>query len=382
MADDLHHERDRPWMMRTYSGHSSARASQRALPHQPGQGPDRPLGRLRPADPDRLRRRPPAGPRRGRQGRRPDRPHRRHGARCSTASRSSEMNTSMTINAHRGLAARALRRRRRDAGRRRPRSSAGTTQNDIIKEYLSRGTYVFPPEPRAAHRRHGRVQRRARSRSGTRSTSAPTTSRRPARRRSRRSPTRWPTPSRCSTPSASRGQVPDERFPARRRAHLLLRERRHPLRRGDLQDARDHRALGRDRAASATASTTPKLRRFRYGVQVNCLGLTEAQPENNVIRIVLEALGVTLVEEGPRPRAPAAGLERGARPAAPLGPAVVAAHPADPRLRDRPARVRGPLRRLPRDRGRARPSWSRPPAPSWTTCWHWAAPSRRSRTPT
>ena len=38
----------------------------------------------------------------------------------------------------------------------------------------------------------------------------------------------------------------------------------------------------------------PKLRRFRYGVQVNSLGLTEAQPENNVPRIVLEALGVTL----------------------------------------------------------------------------------------
>ena len=38
----------------------------------------------------------------------------------------------------------------------------------------------------------------------------------------------------------------------------------------------------------------PNLRRFRYGVQVNSLGLTEAQPENNVIRIVLEALGVTL----------------------------------------------------------------------------------------
>src|SRR5262249_1195984 len=40
--------------------------------------------------------------------------------------------------------------------------------------------------------------------------------------------------------------------------------------------------------------TDAKLRRFRYGVQVNSLGLTEAQPENNVPRIVLEALGVTL----------------------------------------------------------------------------------------
>src|SRR5262249_5843344 len=41
----------------------------------------------------------------------------------------------------------------------------------------------------------------------------------------------------------------------------------------------------------------PKLRRFRYGVQVNSLGLTEQQPENNVPRIVLEALGVTLSRE-------------------------------------------------------------------------------------
>ena len=42
--------------------------------------------------------------------------------------------------------------------------------------------------------------------------------------------------------------------------------------------------------------TDPKLRRFRYGVQVNSLGLTEQQPENNVPRIVLESLGVTLSE--------------------------------------------------------------------------------------
>ena len=41
----------------------------------------------------------------------------------------------------------------------------------------------------------------------------------------------------------------------------------------------------------------PKMRRFRYGVQVNSLGLTEAQPENNVQRIVLEMLGVTLSKD-------------------------------------------------------------------------------------
>ncbi len=58
-----------------------------------------------------------------------------------------------------------------------------------------------------------------------------------------------------------------------------------------------------------------KHRRFRYGVQVNSLGLTEAQPENNVYRIALEALAVTLGRERPRAGDPAPGLERGARPA-------------------------------------------------------------------
>ena len=98
----------------------------------------------------------------------------------------------------------------------------------------------------------------------------------------------------------------------------------------------------------------PKLRRFRYGVQVNSLGLTEAQPENNVPRIVLEALGVTLSARCPGPGDPAAGLERGPRPAPAVGPAVVAADPADPGLRDRPARVRRHLRGLHRDRGQDR----------------------------
>ena len=59
--------------------------------------------------------------------------------------------------------------------------------------------------------------------------------------------------------------------------------------------------------------TDPKARRFRYGVQVNSLGLTEAQPENNVQRIVLEMLGVTLSKRRPGPLDPAAGVERGPR---------------------------------------------------------------------
>ena len=124
--------------------------------------------------------------------------------------------------------------------------------------------------------------------------------------------------------------------------------------------------------------TDPKARRFRYGVQVNSLGLTEAQPENNVQRIVLEALGVTLSPRRPGPVAAAAGLERGAGPAPPLGPAVVAAHPAGAGRRDRPARLPRPVRRQPRHGAASRPTWRRRPRPSSTTCWPSAAPSRPS----
>ena len=98
--------------------------------------------------------------------------------------------------------------------------------------------------------------------------------------------------------------------------------------------------------------TDAKQRRFRYGVQVNSLGLTEAQPENNVQRIVLEMLAVTLSQGRPGPRGAAARLERGARPAAAVGPAVVPAHPAGAGLRERPARARGHLRGLARRRGK------------------------------
>ena len=97
--------------------------------------------------------------------------------------------------------------------------------------------------------------------------------------------------------------------------------------------------------------TDAKARRFRYGVQVNSLGLTEAQPENNVQRIVLEMLGVTLSKDARARSLQLPGVERGPRPAPPVGPAVVAAHAAGARLRDRPAGVRRHLRRLPRDRG-------------------------------
>ena len=70
----------------------------------------------------------------------------------------------------------------------------------------------------------------------------------------------------------------------------------------------------------------PKLRRFRYGVQVNSLGLTEAQPENNIPRIVLEALGVTLSKDARCRAMQLPAWNEALGPAAPLGPAV---EPAD-----------------------------------------------------
>ena len=112
-------------------------------------------------------------------------------------------------------------------------------------------------------------------------------------------------------------------------------------------------SCGTSWAASATACTDERHRRFRYGVQVNSLGLTESQPENNVQRIVLEALAVTL---GRNARARAIQLpawnEALGLPA-PVGPAVVAADPAGARVRDRHPRVPRHLRGLEGD-GRAR----------------------------
>ncbi len=140
-----HHDRDRPWLMRTYSGHSTAKASNELyrtnlakgqtglsiafdLPTQTGYDPDDPLARGEV----------------GKVG--VPVAHLGHMRELLDGIPQGEMNTSMTINApaawllglyvanaeNHGVASNQLR---------------GTTQNDIVKEYLSRGTYIFPPEP-------------------------------------------------------------------------------------------------------------------------------------------------------------------------------------------------------------------------------------------
>ena len=215
-----------------------------------------------------------------------------------------EMNTSMTINApamwllalYEVVAEEQAEEQGADPDDVRQQLS-GTTQNDIIKEYLSRGTYVFPP---------------AESMRLTTDLIAYTVDRMP----------RWNPINICSyhlqeagaTPvqelafamatatavlDAVRdaGQVPPERFADVVVADLVLRQRGRAVRRGDVQDARDGRSSGTSSPRRATASTDAKARRLRYGVQVNSLGLTEAQPENNVQRIVLEMLAVTLSKD-------------------------------------------------------------------------------------
>src|SRR4029453_12410547 len=138
-------ERDRPWVMRTYAGHSDARRSNELyrrnlakgqtglsvafdLPTQTGYDPDHALAR-------------------GEGGKGGAPVSHVGGVRTLFAGIPlAEMNTSMTINAT-AMWLLALYQAVAEEQGARVADLAGTTQNDIIKEYLSRGTYVFPPGP-------------------------------------------------------------------------------------------------------------------------------------------------------------------------------------------------------------------------------------------
>src|SRR6201989_627243 len=138
-------ERDKPWMMRTYSGHSSARASNELyrknlakgqtglsiafdLPTQTGYDPDHELSR-------------------GEEGKvGGSEAHKQDMHALLDGNPLGEMNTSMTINATAAWLLALYMSTAEENGVERAALS-GTTQNDIIKEFLSRGTYAFPPEP-------------------------------------------------------------------------------------------------------------------------------------------------------------------------------------------------------------------------------------------
>jgi ethylmalonyl-CoA mutase len=203
-----------------------------------------------------------------------------------------EMNTSMTINATAawllGLYVTVAEENGVDRSQ-----LKGTTQNDIIKEYLSRGTYAFPPEP---------SMRLIADMVAFSVNEVPSWN--PTNICSYHLQEAGATPVQeiayaLSTGIAvldevkARGQVADEDFPKVFgrisffvNAGIRLVE--------EIAKLRTMSALWQEIGRERYGVTDEKMLRFRYGVQVNSLGLTEAQPENNIQRIVLEALAVTL----------------------------------------------------------------------------------------
>jgi (2R)-ethylmalonyl-CoA mutase len=203
-----------------------------------------------------------------------------------------EMNTSMTINATAPwlLGCYVANAERHGVD---PAVLAGTTQNDLVKEYLSRGTYIFPPA--ASLRLTVDLVTYA-----------------------VRHVPRWNPINVCSYHLQEAGATPVQEVAyALSTAIAVLDAVRDS---GQVPAADMPQVVGRisffvnaglrfveetckmrafsrlwdDICAARYGVEDPKMRRLRYGVQVNSLGLTEQQPENNIQRIVLEMLGVTL----------------------------------------------------------------------------------------
>jgi (2R)-ethylmalonyl-CoA mutase len=203
-----------------------------------------------------------------------------------------EMNTSMTINATAAWLLGLYVTVAEESGVDRSALS-GTTQNDIIKEYLSRGTYAFPPEPSL---------RLIADMVAFSVNEVP----------------RWNPTNICSyhlqeagaTPVQeiayalstaiavldevkARGQVAEADFPkVFGRISFFVNAGIRVIE--EIAKLRTMGALWEQIGRERYGVTDEKMLRFRYGVQVNSLGLTEAQPENNIQRIVLEALAVTM----------------------------------------------------------------------------------------
>src|SRR5881227_4063214 len=290
-------EPDRPWMMRTYAGHSTAQKSNELyrgnlakgqtglsiafdLPTQTGYDPDMELARgevgkvgvpiAHKGDMHALLDGIPLG----------------------------EMNTSMTINATAAwlLALYIVTAEDNDVGR---SALQGTTQNDIIKEFLARGTYAFPPGP---------SMRLIADMIAFTVTEVP----------------KWNPINICSYHLQEAGATPVQEIAYALSNAVAVLDATHKRVDQDLigkvfsrisffvnagvRFVEEHaklRAMAElwdELGRTRYDVQDDRHRRFRYGVQVNSLGLTEAQPENNVYRIALEALAVTL-GRGARARA-------------------------------------------------------------------------------
>ncbi|MDR3435882.1 protein meaA [Telmatospirillum sp.] len=283
--------REQPWLFRTYSGHSSAVESNRLyrtnlargqtglsvafdLPTQTGYDSDHPLAK-------------------GEVGK-VGVPvcHLGDMRTLFDGIPQDKMNTSMTINAPAPwLLALYVAAAERQGGAR--QALSGTTQNDIIKEYLSRGTYIFPPEP---------------SLRLTTDVIAFTYREMP----------KWNPMNVCSYHLQEAGATPEQELSYALATAVAVLDRLRSS--GQVPAAEFGQVVGRisffvnagirfvtelckmrafgelwdEICLSRYGVTDEKMRRFRYGVQVNSLGLTEQQPENNVYRILLEMLAVVL----------------------------------------------------------------------------------------
>jgi ethylmalonyl-CoA mutase len=201
-----------------------------------------------------------------------------------------QMNTSMTINATApwllALYIAVAQEQGADVA-----SLQGTVQNDIIKEYLSRGTYILPPEPSlrlitdvAAYTGKHLPKWNPMNVCSYHLQEAGAT---PEQELA------FALATACAVLDDLKVKVPPADFPAMagRMSFFVNAGIRFVT---ELCKMRAFTALWDELLDSRYGITDPKLRRFRYGVQVNSLGLTEQQPENNVTRILLEMLAVTL----------------------------------------------------------------------------------------
>jgi ethylmalonyl-CoA mutase len=284
-------ERDRPWVMRTYAGHSDAKRSNELyrgnlakgqtglsiafdLPTQTGYDPDHILARGEV----------------GKVG--VSIAHKGDMHQLLDGIPLDEMNTSMTINATAAWLLGLYVTVAEENGVERS-ALKGTTQNDIIKEYLSRGTYAFPPEP---------SMRLIADMVAFSVNEVPS----------------WNPTNICSYHLQEAGATPVQEIAFALSTGIAVLDE--VKRRGQVADADFPKVFGRisffvnagirlveeigklramgrlwnEIGRERYGVTDEKMLRFRYGVQVNSLGLTEAQPENNIQRIVLEALAVTL----------------------------------------------------------------------------------------
>ncbi|MFF2062239.1 protein meaA [Streptomyces sp. NPDC058200] len=288
------HQKDRPWLMRTYAGHSTAEASNELyrrnlakgqtglsvafdLPTQTGYDPDHILARGEV----------------GRVG--VPLSHLGDMRRLFQDIPLERTNTSMTINAT-AMWLLALYQVVAEEQGADLTKLQGTTQNDIVKEYLSRGTHVFPPVP---------------SLRLTTDMITYTVNHIP----------KWNPINICSYHLQEAGATPVQEIAYAMSTAVAVLDAVFASgqipedRRGDvvarisffvnagvrfIEEMCKMRAFSRiwDQVTRERYGIeNAKQRRFRYGVQVNSLGLTEAQPENNVQRIVLEMLAVTLSKD-------------------------------------------------------------------------------------